>query len=92
MIVSPVERLIFDLKPSPGAGSRQVVWSARQLCFSIAGSRQEARDRVSLETILIGRIGRADLCFDGIRCDRLFMAASHSIYSLYVNAWDALGG
>src|SRR5499426_2866076 len=34
----------------------------------------------------------ANLCFGGPRRNRLFMAASHSLYSLYVNTQGALGG
>jgi gluconolactonase len=34
----------------------------------------------------------ANLCFGGLRRNRLFMAASHSIYSLYVNTQGVLGG
>jgi gluconolactonase len=34
----------------------------------------------------------ANLCFGGLRRNRLFMAASHSLYSLYVNAQGAPGG
>lgn len=44
----------------------------------------------------IGRIalpGRcANVCFGGRHRNRLFMAASHSLYSLYVNTQGALGG
>ena len=45
---------------------------------------------------LIGRIALpercANLCFGGLKRNRLFMASSHSIYSLYVNTQGALGG
>jgi gluconolactonase len=45
---------------------------------------------------LIGRIHlperSANLCFGGPKGDRLFMAASHSVYSLYVNTRGAPGG
>jgi gluconolactonase len=34
----------------------------------------------------------ANLCFGGVKRNRLFMAASHSIYSLYVNTQGARGG
>ena len=34
----------------------------------------------------------ANLCFGGPRRNRLFMAASHSLYSLYVNTQGAPGG
>jgi gluconolactonase len=34
----------------------------------------------------------ANLCFGGLRRNRLFMAASHSLYSLYVGTQGAIGG
>jgi len=34
----------------------------------------------------------ANLCFGGLRRNRLFMAASHSLYSLYVNTQGVAGG
>ena len=34
----------------------------------------------------------ANLCFGGLKRNRLFMAASHSLYSLYVGTQGALGG
>jgi len=45
---------------------------------------------------MIGRISLpercANLCFGGERRNRLFMAASHSLYSVYVNTQGAVGG
>ena len=34
----------------------------------------------------------ANVCFGGPKRNRLFMAASHSVYALYVNTQGALGG
>jgi len=34
----------------------------------------------------------ANVCFGGVKRNRLFMAASQSIYSLYVEAQGVLGG
>ena len=34
----------------------------------------------------------ANLCFGGLRRNRLFMAASHSLYSIYVGTQGAVGG
>jgi gluconolactonase len=34
----------------------------------------------------------ANLCFGGLRRNRLFIAASHSLYALYVNTQGAIGG
>jgi gluconolactonase len=45
---------------------------------------------------LIGRIALpercANLCFGGLHRNRLFMAASKSVYALYVNTQGASGG
>jgi gluconolactonase len=45
---------------------------------------------------LIGRINLpercANLCFGGTYRNRLFMAASKSVYALYVNTQGAFGG
>ena len=46
--------------------------------------------------VMIGRIALpercANLCFGGLKRNRLFMAASQSIYALYVNTQGAVGG
>jgi len=34
----------------------------------------------------------ANVCFGGARRNRLFMAAAHSLYSLYVNTQGCAGG
>ncbi len=34
----------------------------------------------------------ANVCFGGVKRNRLFMAASHSVYALYVNTQGAPGG
>jgi gluconolactonase len=50
----------------------------------------------SPEGTLIGRIHLpercANVCFGGAKRNRLFMAASKSLYSLYVNTQGAPGG
>jgi len=60
---------------------------------------QEGLDGVSIFNPDGKRIGRIDppercanLCFGGTHRNRLFMAASTSIYSLYVNTQGAPGG
>ena len=59
----------------------------------------EGEDGVAIFTPAGGLLGRillpercANLCFGGVKRNRLFMAASHSLYSLYVNAQGAVGG
>jgi gluconolactonase len=46
--------------------------------------------------VMIGRIALpercANVCFGGVQRNRLFMAASQSIYALYVNTQGAVGG
>ena len=48
------------------------------------------------DAYLIGRIALpercANLCFGGLARNRLFIAASKSVYALYVNTQGALGG
>ena len=63
------------------------------------GMGQEGLDGVSIfnpEGKLIGRINLpercANLCFGGTNRNRLFMAASTSLYHLYVNTQGAMGG
>jgi len=34
----------------------------------------------------------ANVCFGGVKRNRLFMTASHSLYSLYVNTQGTPGG
>jgi gluconolactonase len=63
------------------------------------GMGEEALDGVSVFTAEGKPIGRvelpercANLCFGGARRNRLFMAASTSLYSLFVNTQGAAGG
>src|SRR6266481_855519 len=63
------------------------------------GMGSEALDGVNVfnsEAKLIGRIELpercANLCFGGLHRNRLFMAASTSVYSLYVNTQGVAGG
>jgi gluconolactonase len=59
----------------------------------------EGHDGVAIfssDATLIGRIHLpercANLCFGGVKRNRLFMAGSQSLYALYVNAQGAVGG
>ncbi len=63
------------------------------------GMGSEALDGVNIfssEAKLIGRIDLpercANVCFGGVHRNRLFMAASTSVYSLYVNTQGVAGG
>jgi gluconolactonase len=59
----------------------------------------EGEDGVAIfapDGTLTGRIllpeRRANVCFGGAKRNRLFMAASHSVYAVYVEAQGVLGG
>lgn len=63
------------------------------------GMGEEGLDGVSIFNPMGRPIGRIDLpercanlCFGGVRRNRLFMCASTSLYSLYVNTQGAPGG
>jgi gluconolactonase len=63
------------------------------------GMGEEGLDGVMIfspQGVPIGRIALpercANLCFGGLKRNRLFMAASHSLYALYVNTQGAFGG
>jgi gluconolactonase len=62
-----------------------------------AGAASEGQDGVRVFTPDGRAIGHihlpercANLCFGGHHCNRLFMAASHSLYALYVNTQGAV--
>jgi gluconolactonase len=88
-------RVFFDATPGYADGIRcdteGNVWAG----FS-GGEDQDGVAVFAPDGKLIGRIllpeRCANLCFGGIKRNRLFMAASQSIYSLYVEAQDAVGG
>jgi gluconolactonase len=59
----------------------------------------EGKDGVAIfapDGTLIGRMllpeRCANVCFGGAKRNRLFMAASHSVYAVYVEAQGVLGG
>ena len=56
----------------------------------------KASEKAGADGVMIGRIALpercANLCFGGVQRNRLFMAASQSIYALYVNTQGAVGG
>ena len=61
------------------------------------GTTSRTASRCSIRTAsAIGFIAlperSANVCFGGVKRNRLFMAASHSLYSLYVNTQGAPGG
>jgi gluconolactonase len=88
-------RVFFDATPGYADGIRcdteGNVWAG----FS-GGEGEDGVAVFAPDGKLIGRIllpeRCANLCFGGLKRNRLFMAASQSIYSLYVEAQGAAGG
>jgi gluconolactonase len=88
-------RLFFDATPGYADGircdSEGNVWAG----FS-GGEGQDGVAVFAPDGALIGRIllpeRCANLCFGGLKRNRLFMAASQSVYALYVEAQGAVGG
>jgi gluconolactonase len=88
-------RVFFDATPGYADGIRcdteGNVWAG----FS-GGEDQDGVAVFAPDGKLIGRIllpqRCANVCFGGLKRNRLFMAASQSIYSLYVEAQGAIGG
>jgi gluconolactonase len=88
-------QVFFDATPGYADGIRcdteGNVWAG----FS-GGEEQDGVAVFAPDGTLIGRVllpeRCANLCFGGLKRNRLFMAASQSIYSLYVEAQGAIGG
>jgi gluconolactonase len=88
-------RVFFDATPGYADGIRcdteGNVWAG----FS-GGEDQDGVAVFAPDGKLIGRIllpeRCANICFGGLKRNRLFMAASQSIYSLYVEAQGVIGG
>ena len=88
-------RVFFDASPGYADGIRcdteGNVWAG----FS-GGEGEDGAAVFAPDGKLIGRIllpeRCANLCFGGVKRNRLFMAASQSIYTLYVEAQGAAGG
>ena len=90
------KRLLVDAGPGTPDGMRCDVDGNLWVGW---GMGQEGLDGVAIfnpEGQLIGRINLpercANLCFGGVQRNRLFMASSTSVYSLYVKTQGAIGG
>jgi gluconolactonase len=88
-------RLFFNAMPGYADGIR--CDAAGNLWCGFSGG--EGEDGVAVfapDGALIGRIllpeRCANVCFGGLKRNRLFMAASQSVYALYVEAQGAIGG
>jgi gluconolactonase len=88
-------RVFFDASPGYADGIRCDTEGNLWAGFS-GGEEQDGVAVFAPDGKLIGRIllpeRCANLCFGGVKRNRLFMAASQSIYSLYVEAQGAIGG
>ena len=84
-------------KPNAGLAA---LWRFLPMLWPKGEAELKARVVVAVLLVLAGKaIGfialperSANVCFGGIKRNRLFMAASHSVYSLYVNTQGAPGG
>jgi len=88
-------RLFFDAMPGYADGIRCDT-EGNLWCGFSGGEGQDGVAVFAPEGKMIGRVllpeRCANLCFGGRKRNRLFMAASQSIYSVYVEAQGVLGG
>jgi gluconolactonase len=88
-------RLFFNAEPGGTDGIRVDV-NGNVWCAFSGGEAEDGVAVFASDGALIGRVMLpercANVCFGGIKRNRLFMAASQSIYSLYVETQGAVGG
>ncbi|MGH7115286.1 MAG: SMP-30/gluconolactonase/LRE family protein, partial [Stellaceae bacterium] len=88
-------RVFFDAMPGYADGLRVDV-EGNLWCGFSGGEGEDGVAVFASDGALIGRIllpeRCANVCFGGLKRNRLFMAASQSIYSLYVETQGAIGG
>jgi gluconolactonase len=88
-------RVFFDAMPGYADGIRVDV-EGNVWCGFSGGEGEDGVAVFAPDGALIGRIllpeRCANVCFGGLKRNRLFMAASQSIYSLYVETQGAVGG
>jgi len=88
-------RLFVDMSPGTSDGIRcdteGNVWAAASGGEGFDGVHVFAPDGVRIGRILLPE-RCANLCFGGAKRNRLFMAASQSVYALYVEAQGVVGG
>ena len=90
------DRVFVDAGPGTPDGFRCDVDGNLWCAWGMGSPELDGVVVFSPESQLIGRIRLpercANLCFGGAKRNRLFMAASRSLYSLYVNTQGAPGG
>jgi gluconolactonase len=88
-------RLFFNAMPGYADGIRVDV-EGNVWCGFSGGEGEDGVAVFAPDGTLIGRIllpeRCANVCFGGQKRNRLFMAASQSVYSLYVETQGVLGG
>jgi gluconolactonase len=89
-------RIFVDAGPGTPDGFRCDVDGNLWCGWGMGSNELDGVAIFSPEGLLIGRIRLpercANVCFGGTHRNRLFMAASHSVYALYVNTQGAIGG
>jgi gluconolactonase len=90
------KRLFLDAGPGTPDGMRCDVDGNIWFGWGMGSAELDGVVIYNPDARLIGRIALpercANLCFGGLHRNRLFMAASKSVYSLYVNTQGAVGG
>ena len=88
-------RLFVDMSPGTSDGIRcdvdGNVWAAASGGEGFDGVHVFAPDATRIAKIHLPE-RCANICFGGVKRNRLFMAASQSVYALYVEAQGAVGG
>jgi gluconolactonase len=88
-------RLFFNAEPGGTDGIRVDV-NGNLWCGFSGGEAEDGVAVYAPDGKMIGRIMLpercANICFGGIKRNRLFMAASQSIYSVFVETQGAIGG
>ena len=92
----PDKRVLVDAGPGTPDGMRCDIDGNLWCGWGMGDPELDGVVVFAPDGVMIGRIALpercANLCFGGLKRNRLFMAASQSIYALYVNTQGALGG
>src|ERR1700680_3862912 len=90
------KRLFVDARKGPPDGMRADIDGNLWCGWGMGDPELDGVVVYAPDGVLIGRIALpercANLCFGGLKRNRLFMAASQSIYALYVHTRGARGG